>query len=66
MSPVIVQTLNHWRNDTDLAGIRDEAELAKLPADEQATWRSLWHDVDQVRERITDSAMPNGNAAFGE
>src|SRR5207244_4162050 len=27
----IVKTLNHWLHDSDLAGIRDKAALAKLP-----------------------------------
>ncbi len=39
--PAIVQTLNHWKQDTDLAGIRDADGLAKLPADEQKAWRAF-------------------------
>jgi hypothetical protein len=31
----VVQTLRHWQQDTDLAGIRDAAALAKLPQDAQ-------------------------------
>jgi len=33
--PTIVQALSRWQKDSDLAGIRDKAALAKLPADEQ-------------------------------
>jgi hypothetical protein len=33
--------------DSDLAGVRDEAELAKLPPDEQKAWRKLWTEVRQ-------------------
>jgi hypothetical protein len=29
------QALQHWQSDVDLAGIRDPAALAKLPADER-------------------------------
>jgi len=29
------QTLSHWQKDIDLAGIRNAAALAKLPAGEQ-------------------------------
>ena len=43
--PAIVQTLSHWQQDTDLAGIRDAAALAKLPADEQKAFTQLWADV---------------------
>lgn len=40
-----MQTLNHWQKDPDLAGIRDTASLAKLPADEQKEFTQLWADV---------------------
>jgi len=43
--PTIMQTLSHWQKDTDLAGIRDAAALAKLPADEQKAFTQLWADV---------------------
>ena len=35
----------HWQIDTDLAGIRDGAAPAKLPADEQTACTQLWADV---------------------
>src|SRR5262249_20125949 len=41
----IVRALNHWRKDTDLAGLRDKQALAKLPADEQKACTQLWADV---------------------
>ncbi len=41
----IVQTLSHWRQDSDLAGIRDPAALAKLPAEERAAFIQFWADV---------------------
>jgi serine/threonine-protein kinase len=44
----IVKTLEHWREDTDLAGIRDDAELANLAEAERAAFRKLWADVDAV------------------
>jgi serine/threonine-protein kinase len=40
------QVLEHWKGDPDLAGLRDEAELAKLPADERQAWRALWKGVE--------------------
>ncbi len=42
---IIVNTLEHWQQDTDLAGIRDDGELAKLPEAERAAFRKLWADV---------------------
>jgi tetratricopeptide (TPR) repeat protein len=39
------QALRHWQKDSDLAGIRDKAALAKLPAQEQKAFAQLWSDV---------------------
>jgi eukaryotic-like serine/threonine-protein kinase len=44
----IVQTLQHWREDADLAGIRDEGGLAKLPDGEREGFRALWVEVDRL------------------
>ena len=41
----VQQTLFHWQQDTDLAGIRDAASLSKLPPDEQQACTQLWADV---------------------
>jgi len=49
--PAILQTVDHWKQDTDLAGVRDADGLAKLPADEQKDWRTLWADVDSTLKR---------------
>jgi len=35
------ENLEWWANDPDLASIRGDA-IAKLPADEQAAWKTLW------------------------
>jgi hypothetical protein len=45
---VIAQTLKYWQQDTDFAGVRDEAALAKLPKDEREGWKSLWAKVDAL------------------
>jgi len=42
------QTLEHWKADTDLAGLRDAAPLAKLPEDEQKVCRAIWAEVDAL------------------
>ncbi len=44
----IAPTLQHWKTDADLAGIRDEKELAKLLEPERATLKQLWKDVDRL------------------
>jgi tetratricopeptide (TPR) repeat protein len=45
------QTLTHWRQDSDLASVRDPAALAQLPDDERGAWRSLWDDVNALLAR---------------
>jgi tetratricopeptide (TPR) repeat protein len=44
----IQQNLQHWKTDSDLAGIRDGGALAKLPADEQKACGTLWAEVDAM------------------
>ena len=46
--------LRHWQADPDLSGLRDTAELAKLPADEQEACKKLWADV----QALLDKAEP--------
>lgn len=36
------QALAHWRDDRDLAGLRDPAALDQLPPEERQEWRALW------------------------
>ena len=52
---LVAKTLAHWKQDTDLAAIRDTHELAKLPDDERAALEQLWKETDalltQVRNR---------------
>jgi hypothetical protein len=45
----LVKEFDHWNVDLDLAGIRDEAALAKLPEAEREAFRKLWADVEALR-----------------
>jgi tetratricopeptide (TPR) repeat protein len=53
--PAILQTLSNWRQDPDLAGSRDKAALAKLPAEERKEWQALWARVPEVRTVVPTS-----------
>jgi eukaryotic-like serine/threonine-protein kinase len=44
----LIKALQHWKEDTDLAGIRDEKALAELPETERTAFQRLWKDVDQL------------------
>ena len=54
--PFIVQTLQHWQNDTDLAGIREAKALEALPEAEREPWRALWAGVDALLARARNHA----------
>jgi tetratricopeptide (TPR) repeat protein/tRNA A-37 threonylcarbamoyl transferase component Bud32 len=42
------RALRHWQSDPALAGVRDTAGLAALPADERDEWRRFWTDVAET------------------
>jgi hypothetical protein len=50
----IAKTLEHWKQDVDLAGIRDEVELAKLPDEDRAAFKQLWTDVNGLKTKLGD------------
>ena len=56
---VIGQTLDHWRQDRDLAGVREPAALDRLSKPERADWQKLWSEVEALRARAAVSA-PSG------
>ncbi len=56
--PAIAQTLQHWKADTDLNGLRDAAALAKLPEDEQKACRALWAGVDALLAKSRQATTP--------
>ena len=52
--PHIRQTPPHRQKDLDLAGIRDPAAVAKLPADEQEACKKLWADVAGLLKKLEE------------
>jgi serine/threonine-protein kinase len=46
----VVPTLRHWKEDSALSGIRDEAAVKALPEDEQKACRALWAELDRILE----------------
>ncbi len=51
----VTQTLQHWKTDPDLAGVRDPAALAKLPHDEQKAIAALWTAADTLLKKAPAS-----------
>ncbi len=52
----IPQTLQHWKTDPDLAGLRDPEALKRLPEAEQNSCRALWAEVDALLAKARDSS----------
>jgi hypothetical protein len=54
---VVPQTLAHWKTDPDLAGIRDDKELAKLPEGERAAFKQVWKNVDELLSKAARDVL---------
>jgi serine/threonine-protein kinase len=48
-------TLARWREDPNLAGLRDPDALEKLPPAERQECRTLWRDLDALLKRARPS-----------
>jgi eukaryotic-like serine/threonine-protein kinase len=46
--PRVQHMMKHWRQDPDLAGVRDPDRLAKLSADERQAWAQLWEQANEL------------------
>jgi hypothetical protein len=44
----LLQVLEHYRVDSDLAAVRSPRAVAELPAPEREDWRALWAEVDSL------------------
>jgi len=51
----VERKLQHWQADPDLASVRDQAALAKLPDAERQAWEKLWADVEALRKRARET-----------
>jgi hypothetical protein len=54
----VSQALTRWRTDPDLVGLREQAELTRLSADERKDCLALWMEVNNV-SRSAVVASPN-------
>ena len=52
----IAQTLKHWQEDTDLAGVRGDKAIEALPEADRAALRTLWADVSALLEKARAAA----------
>jgi hypothetical protein len=54
----VQQTLQHWQQDPDLAGVRGKEALAKLPEAERTAWQQLWAEVETLRQKAAAANSP--------
>ncbi len=47
----VIEKLDHWHEDSDLASVRDADGLANLTEPERTAWRGLWQDVDSLLQK---------------
>ncbi len=47
------QTLEGWKTDRALEGVRDDDAVKKLPNEEQRVWRELWEAVERVLKKAS-------------
>jgi hypothetical protein len=52
-SPVRL-AMRRWQTDSYLTGVRNAAELAKLPKTERVAWQKLWADVEALKKRCEE------------
>jgi serine/threonine protein kinase/Flp pilus assembly protein TadD len=52
----LVDALEHWKHDSDLAGVRERDALNQFEQSEQDGWRALWAEVDRLLARFTDAS----------
>jgi serine/threonine-protein kinase len=60
----VAPALQHWKDDSDLAGIRDRDALGTLAVDERQAWEAFWKDVDALLKRAARPG-PGGSEASG-
>jgi hypothetical protein len=49
--PLVRQRLAHCQKDADLASVREQEALARLPEDERLAWQRLWEDVAELMKK---------------
>jgi hypothetical protein len=50
--PRVDEVLRLWQRHPNLAGLRDAAAVAQLPADEQRACRQFWADVEELLSKV--------------
>jgi tetratricopeptide (TPR) repeat protein len=60
------RALSPWRDEPDLAGLREPEALDRLSPAERRQWRSLWGEVDVLIQRARAAGEPSSDRASGQ
>jgi hypothetical protein len=52
---LVQQTMQHWQQDNDFAGVRGADALGRLPEAERLAWQKLWQEVEALGKSAADS-----------
>jgi serine/threonine protein kinase/tetratricopeptide (TPR) repeat protein len=55
-APTVLQKMEHWQRDVDLAGVRGPEALARLPQAERTRWQKLWEEVVALKQHADSAA----------
>jgi serine/threonine-protein kinase len=61
----VATAVRSWQHDEDLAGVRDEQALARLPQGERRAWQALWADVAALAARDPVATFEQARAHVG-
>jgi tetratricopeptide (TPR) repeat protein len=59
---VVATAVRSWLKSEDLAGVRDEQGLAKLPAEERRAWQALWEKATALAARDPAAKLDQARA----
>jgi tetratricopeptide (TPR) repeat protein len=48
----LLQQMQSWQKEADLAGVRERSAVVRLPEAERQQWHQLWDDVEALRQRL--------------
>src|SRR5262249_36918260 len=60
----MVEDMQHWQKDPDLAVVRDDKELDKLAAEERAAWQKFWTQVAALSKQARAAFSQTRNQQF--
>jgi tetratricopeptide (TPR) repeat protein len=54
----VAARMQQWLSEPSLAGLREAAALAELPAEERSLWQAFWAEVAALRMRAGEARKP--------